>query len=118
MNKVATLSGMALAMILSTGVAVAGDQVEAQVKSQVQNQEKNQVQTQQILGRQIMTPEEQNEQRAKTRNATSQEERNKIRSEHHEEMKERAQEKGVSIPDFPPARGQGGGMGGGGRGGR
>ena len=47
------------------------------------------------------------------RNATSAEERRQIRKEEHEKMKLKAKEKGVSIPDNPPAGGMGGGQGGG-----
>ena len=33
-------------------------------------------------------------------------EREQIRSEHHEEMTRRAQERGVTLPEEPPAKGQ------------
>jgi len=49
------------------------------------------------------------------RAAKTAEEREKIRAEHHERMKVRAKERGVKLPDEPPARGgmmgPGGGMG-------
>jgi hypothetical protein len=45
------------------------------------------------------------------RNAKTLEEREQIRKEHHEQMKARAQEKGVTLPDEPPARGRGMGPG-------
>ena len=53
--------------------------------------------------------------------AETAEDRERIRNEHHEQMKERAQNQGVSIPNDPPDRGMrrgmgsGGGMGQGGR---
>lgn len=104
MYKKAILSALTCAFILSSGIALAAN---AAVQEQAR--------TQQTTGSQLMTPEERNEQRAKMRNATSAEERGEIRKEHHEKMKGKAREKGVTIPDNPPARGQGmgGGQGGG-----
>ena len=72
-------------------------------------------------GRNMMTDAERNEQRAKMRSASSREEREKIRAEQHEKMKQRAKEKGQSLPDQPlrgggmGGQGMGGGMGRGGR---
>jgi hypothetical protein len=63
-----------------------------------------------------MTPQERSEYRGRMRAAKTQEEREHIRKEHHEQMKARAKEKGVTLPDEPPARGMGGGMGPGGGG--
>lgn len=89
-------------LLCLAGSALAADQV--QTREQTQNR--------QTVGRQMMTDEERNEQQSKMRSAASNEEREKIRAEHHEKMKERAREKGMSIPDSPPRQG------GGGRGGR
>lgn len=86
------------ALSLPTGLAFAADQQEK------------------IYGSQLMTQQERNEFHAKMRAAKSAEEREKIRSEHHERMKERAKAKGVTLPDEPPARGRGMGPGGGGMG--
>ncbi|MCK9473966.1 hypothetical protein [Sulfurimonas sp.] len=47
------------------------------------------------------------------RAARTTQEQEKVRKEHHELMKERAKEKGISLPDEPPARGGGMGTGGG-----
>ena len=104
MNKKMTLSGLAVAMLFLTGLAGAADQAVVQEKSQ---------QTRQTTGRELMTGEERNAQRTKMRSATTKEEREKVRAEHHEEMKEHAKEQGASIPDKPPVRGQGTGQGGG-----
>lgn len=69
-----------------------------------------------IYGSQIMTNQERIEHRAKLRAAKTAQEREQVRLEHHEQMKLRAKERGVALPDEPPA--QGGGMGpGGGMGG-
>lgn len=59
-------------------------------------------------GRQLMTPEERAEHRKKMRAAKTSEERQKLRAEQHEKMKERAKEQGKTMPDAPP---MGGGMG-------
>jgi 1,2-phenylacetyl-CoA epoxidase catalytic subunit len=64
-----------------------------------------------IYGRQMMTKEEQAEYQAKMRAAKTPEERKQIRKEHHEKMKARAAERGVTLPDQPPAKGMGKGMG-------
>ena len=95
------ISGLAASLFFSAGFAVAADAVSNRPG----------MQNGQATGRQMMNNEERREQRAKMRSARSAEEREKIRAEHHEKMKQRAQEKGVSMPDKPPVRG--GGMGGG-----
>jgi hypothetical protein len=59
-----------------------------------------------------MTPQERNEYRQRMRNATSAQERERIRAEHHTQMQARAQERGVTLPEAPPAR-RGPAMGGG-----
>lgn len=65
----------------------------------------------QIYGGQLMTEQERLEYRQRMRSATSDEERARIRAEHHERMQERAKEMGVMLPEVPPARGRGMGMG-------
>jgi len=75
-------------------------------------------------GSQMMTNQERMEQRTKMNTAKTPQEREQVRSEHHEQMQVRAKERGVTLPDSPPAQGAGmrqgmgpgGGMGGGGRG--
>ena len=89
--------------LISAGPVLAADQKQMQMQDQ-----------EQIYGSQLMTQEERAEYRTKMRNATTAEEREKIRNEHHELMKARAKEQGVTIPDNPPASGMGGGMGTGG----
>jgi len=74
-----------------------------------------------IYGSQMMTNQERIEYRAKMRNAKTAEEREQVRLEHHAQMQVRAKERGVTLPDTPPAQGAGmgrntapgGGMGGG-----
>ncbi|OHE07785.1 MAG: hypothetical protein A2513_03960 [Sulfurimonas sp. RIFOXYD12_FULL_33_39] len=89
------ISALAAAMLLFTGLSAAD---ETQAKESV-------------YGSQLMTQKERTEYRSKMRDAKSAEEREKIRAEHHEQMKVRAKEKGVTIPDEPPARGMGQGQG-------
>jgi hypothetical protein len=70
-----------------------------------------------IYGSQLMTSEERDAYRAKMRAAKTQAERNRIRADHHDAMQARAKERGVTLPDRPPAsaraapRSQGNGMG-------
>ena len=65
----------------------------------------------QVYGRQLMTEQERLEYRERMRAATTAEERERIRAEHHERMQERAEERGVTLPDEPPMRGEGRGGG-------
>jgi uncharacterized membrane protein YgcG len=84
-----------------------------------------------IYGSQLMTQQERAQYRAHMRSLRTAQERERFRMEHHERMQERAQARGVTLPDMPPARGGrgmgpggqgmgpgGGGPGGGGAGGR
>lgn len=64
-----------------------------------------------MFGRQLMTPEEMTAYRARMRAATTAEERARIRAEHHQQMLERARERGVTLPEEPPMRGPGAGPG-------
>ena len=73
-----------------------------------------------VYGSQLMTNQERIEHRNKLRAAKTAEEREQVRLQHHEQMQLRAKERGVTLPDAPPAQGggQGRGMGpGGGMGG-
>lgn len=93
------ISVLAAALSLSIGSTFAADQQE------------------QIYGSQLMTQQERMEYRTKMRAVETAEEREQIRKEHHELMKARAKDQGVTLPDEPPDRGGGMGPGGGGRGG-
>lgn len=97
-----------LALPLVAAVAVENEQLEQKEQAQVQ---------QQVYGWQLMTDEERAEHRAKMRSATSSEEREAYRQEHHKLMQARAEAKGLTIPDQPGQRGRGGrGCRGGGQG--
>ncbi|AND68842.1 hypothetical protein ATSB10_13880 [Dyella thiooxydans] len=64
-----------------------------------------------IYGSQLMTPAERNAYRQKMRSLKTAQERQAFRSQHHEEMQKRAQERGMQLPDMPPMGGARGGMG-------
>lgn len=106
MKRTLMVSALAIVLSLSAGFTLAADQASAQKKSGTQEQ---------LYGSQLMTQQERTEQRAKIRAAKTIEERERIRMEHHERMKQRAKERGAILPEEPPARGgMGGGMGAGG----
>ena len=67
-----------------------------------------------IYGSQLMTQQERNEYSARMRAAKTAEERETLRAEHHNAMQARAKERGVTLPEQPPAGagpGKGTGMG-------
>jgi hypothetical protein len=82
------------ALCLPTVFAMAADPELSQVKAQTQKQE-------QIYGSQLMTQQERTEHHAKMSAAKTAEEREQIRKEHHEQMKERAKARGVTLPGKP-----------------
>lgn len=98
MNRLLTISALASALTLSTGLTFAADQEQIQDQDRLQTQQQDR-----IYGSQLMTQEERMEFRSRMRAATSAEEREQIRKEHHERMQVRAKERGVTLPDEPPA---------------
>jgi hypothetical protein len=58
-------------------------------------------------GWQLMTPQERMEMRTKMRSATTVEEREQLRTQHHALMLERAKDQGVTLPEQPLAMGMG-----------
>jgi hypothetical protein len=98
------IGAVAGVLVISFGLAEAAgnERGQPQVTAEAQAQEK-------IYGSQLMTEQERAEYQAKMRAAKTPEEREQIRKEHHERMKARAEERGVTIPAEPPA--QGGGIG-------
>ena len=109
MKRPLMVSALATALSLPTGFALAADPEPAPAKAQTPKSEP-------IYGSQLMTQQERAEYRAKMSAAETVGEQEQIRKEHHEQMKERAQARGVTLPDEPPARGGGMGPGGGGMG--
>ena len=93
-SKLVLLAGLASASALvSMGVDVfAQDQAQAQV---------------QIYGSQLMTAAERTEYQSKMRALKTDKERDAFRLDHHDKMKVRAAEKGVTLPNTPPAVGAG-----------
>jgi len=95
------ISGLGLLLVLSApGLAAE----QAPLRQEMQEQE-------QVFGSQLMTAEERMQHRERIRAAESETEREKIRQEHHEQMRIRAEQQGVVLPEEPPARGPGRGMG-------
>ncbi|MFH2011323.1 MAG: hypothetical protein ABIJ37_01250 [Pseudomonadota bacterium] len=70
-------------------------------------------QVEQIYGSELMTQQEQNEYRLKIRTTKTAEERERIRNEHKEQIKLRANEQGLTFHEEPLSRGGGMGYGGG-----
>lgn len=108
---------VALASTLALGVLAApvvasddGDSRRSKSESKERAQ-KQQATEERVYGSGLMTREERREYRERIRNAATPEERGQIRREHHEKMKARAKERGVKLPDEPPAAGQGAGPG-------
>lgn len=102
-----TLLAVAITALVLPVYAVDAQQANEQTKTQAKEQ---------VYGSQLMTQEERSAYRMKMRSAKNQDEREQIRLEHHKQMQERAKEKGVTLPEDPPARGGGMGPGGGGMG--
>lgn len=107
MKRPLIVSALATALSLPTGFALAADPEPAPAKAQTPEPEP-------IYGSQLMTQPERTEYRAKMSAAKTVGEQEQIRKEHHEQMQERAQARGVTLPDEPPARRGGMGPGGGG----
>lgn len=86
-----TLAMTALTLALLSGGAIGADET--------------------VYGSQLMTNQERIEHRNKLRAAKTLEQREQVRLEHHEQMKLRAKERGMALPDEPPAQGGRGGRG-------
>lgn len=102
------------------------DQTTDRDRDRDQDRDKTKISSQgPIYGSQLMTVQERKEYRDMMRIAKTDREREQIRLEHHKKMQQRAQQRGITLPDEPPARGSGmnqgmgagGGMGSGGTGG-
>lgn len=114
-----------LGAAIATAVVVFPVFAQEQPRTSNQTRAPQQIRDQEIYGHQLMTPAERNAYRNKMRATKTAEEREKVRLEHHALMQARAKERGITLPDEPPAGrgsgagpdpGSGGGMGpGGGR---
>ena len=99
-RKSAAVLGVAIALSLA-GMVTANAQAQTRDQTREQAQDR-------IFGSQLMTEKERNEYRDRMRLTKTEQERETIRAEHHERMVARARERGVTLPDDPPARaGQG-----------
>ena len=94
LRKTMGLSALLAALLVASGGALAADAAQEP-----------------IFGSQLMTEQERTVHRARMWAAQSDEARNAIRAEHHEQMRARAQERGLTLPEVPPARGAGMGQG-------
>lgn len=95
-SKLVLLAGLTSASaLMSIGVDVFA-QDQAQAQAQVQ-----------IYGSQLMTAAERTEYQSKMRALKTDKERDAFRLDHHDKMKVRAAEKGVTLPSTPPAVGAG-----------
>lgn len=121
-KKTLMMSALAGVLVLSNSLALAEDQDRTRLQEQDQTKDQDRDRTQdriqdrtqdKVFGSQLMTKQERNEYRSKMRAAKTAQEREQIRAEHHERMQVRAKERGVTLPDDPPARGSGMGAGGG-----
>ena len=113
MKRMPLYAILAAAALLPAHASFAQDRTQDQTQSQTRQT----IRDRDIYGSQLMTRQERNEYRARMRAAASAEERESIRAEHHERMKERAQARGMTLPDQPRAgRGPGGASAGGGMG--
>lgn len=103
-RKKIVMAMLAGALAVSTNPLWAAEQ--DRTKDKIQAQTKDQ---ERIYGSELMTEKERNEYRERMRSAKTEQEREKIRTEHHNRMLARAKERGVKIPDELPVKG--GGMG-------
>jgi len=108
-KRILIVSSLTIGLSLSAGFTWAAITEVAKEQVQVQTQEQEQV-----YGSQLMTQQERIEYRARMSAATTAEERESIRKEHHEQMQVRSKDRGVTLPDSPPVGGSGMGPGGGG----
>ena len=91
-------------LLLTSSFTLAANQANERERIQAHDQEH-------IYGSQMMTEQEQNEYRARMQETKTNQEREQIRMEHHERMRERAKAQGLNMPDSPPPRGSGMGSG-------
>ncbi len=102
------LTGL-LSALLITGITLGthGQWASAAEKTQLPA-------TEQVYGYELMNQRERTDYRARLHALKSNAEREQFRLEHRQKMQERAQERGVTLPDESPSRGRrrAGGVGG------
>jgi hypothetical protein len=100
-----TRSNLARAVVFAALLAGAGISL---------GQQRTETQTgEEIYGRELMTQQERQQFQRRMREANTEQERERIRAEHHWQMQERARQQDKMLPDMPPSR-PGAGAGGGG----
>jgi hypothetical protein len=102
--KMKTLRTTTSKLVLIAGLISASALVSMGVDVFAQDQAQAQVQ---IYGSQLMSPAERTEYQTKMRALKTDKERDAFRLDHHDKMKVRAAEKGVTLPNSPPAAGTG-----------
>jgi hypothetical protein len=102
MKNLRLMAVASLVSALGLPMSVALAQTPAPTPSKTEAQER-------VYGSQLMTVQERNEYRQRMRELKTQTERMQFRTEHHARMQERAKERGLTLPDAPPAQGQGAG---------
>lgn len=98
--RLMALASLASVLGLPTSVALAQTPAPTPTKTKVQER---------VYGSQLMTAPERNEYRQRMREFKTGDERVQFQKEHHVRMQERAKERGLTLPDAPPAQGQGAG---------
>ena len=101
MKKIMPPSRLMLSVLLAASAMIGVKEIFAQVQSQSQSQSQAQ---KQIYGSQLMTDSERAEYQAKMRTLKTSKDRDAFRLDHHEKMKVRAAEKGITLPNSPPNR--------------
>jgi hypothetical protein len=93
---------------LSAAAIITGVAAATSMSALAQTAAQTQTQTQErAYGSQLMTVQERNEYQQRMRELKTAQERDAFRKDHHAKMQERAKERGVTLPDEPPARGKG-----------
>jgi len=93
------------AVIAAVFVAATSISALAQTPAPAQTQAQ-----QRIYGSQLMTAQERNEYQQRMRELKTVQERDALRKDHHAKMQVRANERDVTLPVEPPARGMGAGL--------
>lgn len=99
---------MALAACLGLAALALPGASQAQDRDRDQDRDRTQLRdpaAAPIYGSQLMTERERLEYRNRMRTLRTAEERERFREQHHEQMQERARERGVQLPDAPPVQG-------------
>ncbi len=93
-------------MLALAAMASADEPAQAQESSQAETQKQTQAR-ERVYGWELMTDEGFAQQQTKMRSLRTREERQRYRAEHHAQMMERAQERGVDLMGPTPGRGSG-----------